>query len=169
MLRAPLALLAATVLAAPAAAQDTPANARCRNEALPFPATDANRLSEEQLRALFNGKSFVYVRESTRVPGSLIRLGRELRADGSMLSTCQVGRSRTGPWKNCQTYGSEKTRVAGHRDVGVWRIENRALCFDHTAFKIGACFSIHRQGDVLAAKNMKGPRHYCGEGPVTVE
>src|SRR5687767_6258610 len=93
-----LALLVATVLAAPAAVQDTPANARCRNEALPFADTDANRLSEEQLRTLFTGKSFVYVRESTRVPGSLVRLGRELRADGSMLSTCQVGRSRTGPW-----------------------------------------------------------------------
>ncbi len=169
ILRAPLALLFATTLAFPSAAQDTAANARCRNDALPFPAADANRLSDEQLRTLLTGKSLVYVRESTRVQGTLIRLARELRADGSMLSTCQVGRSRTGPWKNCQTYGSDKTRVAGHRDVGVWRIENRALCFEHTAFKVGACFSIHRQGNVLAAKNVGAKRLYCGEGPITVE
>ncbi len=169
MLRAALVPLIATALHAEAAAQDTPSYARCRNEALPFPATDANRLSDEQLRTLLTGKTFVYIRENTRVQGSLIRLGRELRADGSMLSTCQFGRSRTGPWKNCENYGSDKASVAGHRDVGVWRIENRALCFDHTAFKIGVCFSIHRQGAALAAKNVLGPRSYCGEGSVSVE
>ena len=169
MLRAPLALLFATALAAPAAAQDTPAGARCRNEAMPFPVSDANRLSDQQLRTLFTGKSFVYVRESTRAQGVLVRLGRELRADGSMLSTCQLGRNRAGPWKNCPSYGSDKTRVAGHRDVGVWRIENHALCFEHAAFKVGACFSVHRQGAALAAKNVRSPRHYCGEGPVAVE
>jgi hypothetical protein len=169
MLRASLALLLATAFTAPAAAQDTPASARCRNEPMPFPVTDANRLSDEQLRALFTGKTFVYIRESTRVQGALVRLGRELRTDGSMVSTCQLGRKRAGPWKNCQTYGSDVARVAGHRDVGVWSIENRALCFDHTAFKVGACFAIHRQGGILAAKNTRGPRHYCGEGPVTVE
>lgn len=96
-MRALLALPFATALAAPAAAQDTPAYAHCRNEALPFPAADANRRSDQQLRALLTGKTFVYVRENTRVQGSIIRLGRELRTDGSMLSTCQFGRSRTGP------------------------------------------------------------------------
>jgi hypothetical protein len=169
MLRASLVLVFAMSFAAPAGAQDTPANARCRNDALPFAATDANRLPDDQLRPLLSGKTFVYVRESTRVQGAFVRLGRELRADGSMLATCQVARARTGPWKNCQTYGSDKNRVAGNRDVGVWRIENRALCFDHTALKVGACFSIHRQGNVLAAKNVKSPRYYCGEGPITVE
>jgi len=169
MLRASFALLFATALTAPAAAQDTPASARCRNEAPPFPVTDANRLSDDELRALFNGKTLAYVRESTRVQGAFVRLARELRADGSMVSSCQLGRNRAGPWKNCQSYGSDTSRVAGHRDVGVWRIENRALCIEHTAFKLGACFAIHRQGGVLAAKNMRGPRHYCGEGPVTVE
>jgi hypothetical protein len=169
MLRALLALLLATVSAAPAAAQDTPATSRCRNEALPFPATEANRLPDDQLHALFAGKTLVYIRESTRVQGAFVRLGRELRTDGSMVSTCQLGRNRAGPWKNCQTYGSDTQRVAGHRDVGVWRVENRALCFEHTAFKVGACFAIHRQGGLLAAKNTRGPRHYCGEGPITVE
>lgn len=150
MMRALAALVPAIAFAAPAGAQDTPATARCRNEALPFPATDANRLTDEQLRALFTGKNFVYVRESTRVQGAFVRLGRELRADGSMVSTCQLGRNRAGPWKNCQTYGSDNQRIAGNRDVG-------------------ACFAIHRQGGALAAKNTRGPRHYCGEGPITVE
>lgn len=152
-----------------AGAQDTPAGARCRYEAPPFAASDANRLSDTALKQLLTGKTFVYVREHAVKAGTYVRLSRELRSDGSFASTCESSGSREGGWKPCTSYGGAKQRVAGARDVGVWRIENRALCYIQAAFKNDVCFAIHRQGSALAAKNISGPRTNCSEGPVTVQ
>ena len=169
MKRATAAALILALSASGASAQEAPDHANCRNEALPFPASDANRLSDDQLRQLLNGKTFLYVRAHTRSPGVYVRLGRELRGDGSMRSTCEFSRSREGAWKLCARHGSEKRKVAGAHDVGVWRTENRALCFVHAAFNTTTCVAIHRQGGAVAAKYVSGPRSYCAEGPVSVQ
>ena len=153
----------------PAATAQTPPQARCRQDPLPFAASDANRLSTDQLKQLLTGKTLSYVREDTRNKGVYVKLSRELRADGSFVSICEFSRSREGGWKPCQNYGSDGAVVPGHRDVGVWRIADRNFCFDHSAFKQGVCFAIHRQGAVLAARITSGPRTYCGEGAVVVQ
>lgn len=168
MKRTAAAILILALSSSGASAQGTPDQANCRADPLPFPASDANRLSDEQLRQLLNGKTFFLVRAHTRTPGAFVRLSRELRGDGSMRLTCEFSKSRDGGWQLCKRYGTQKTNIAGAHDVGVWRVENRTLCLVHAAFNTTGCFAIHRQGGALAAKYVSGPRSYCAEGPVEV-
>ncbi len=138
---------------------------------MPFAATDANRLGDAQLRETFTDKKLGYIRASTRSPGVFINATRELRADGSLVHNCTVGRGQTGPWKPCVDIGSDKAAIKGSRDVGVWRIANRALCVSSASFgdKSEGCFSIHREGATLAARQLTGSRTYCIEGRVTAQ
>ena len=87
-------VLVAVALAVPslAAAQNVP-TAFCRNGALPFAATEANRAARAQLQALISGKRLGYVRESNRGAGVWFNFTREFRADGSSVHGCQAGRS----------------------------------------------------------------------------
>lgn len=177
MLRVPHTLLFATVLAALAAAQpslavaEVAAGASCKDGAMPFPPMPANQLTGAQLQQAVTGKRLRYVRESIRLPGVFVNGARELRADGSMVYTCQSSRSANGPWNPCKTYGSMKSRREGARDVGVWSIKNNAVCSMHASFgeKAENCVTIHRQGTVLIAARAPGARTACIPGTITLE
>jgi hypothetical protein len=164
-----LVLVTAAAIAPAHAQQGNDPAARCRNGAIPFAASEANRLGDAQIRDLFIGKKLGYIRESTRTPGIYINATRELRADGSVEHHCSAGRGPNGPWKACAELGSDRQAIKGSRDVGVWRIANRALCVASASFgeRSEGCFSIHREGTTLAAKQTGGPRSHCIEGVVT--
>lgn len=166
------ALAVLLIAAAPglAAAQGNDPAARCRNGALPFAASDANRLADADLQQLA-GKTVVYIRESTRTPGVYVNLTRELRADGSSVHGCQAGRSPDGPWRACTSIGSDKASVAGSRDVGIWSVRARSLCVASASFgeRAEGCFAIHRQGQVYAARQISGSRTFCIEGTITLK
>ena len=65
MIRRAMALLAALALPGAAQAQNA-ATSFCKNGALPFAASDANRLAGPALRQALSGKRLLYVREGTR-------------------------------------------------------------------------------------------------------
>ncbi len=165
------ALICAAFALAPAAAAQSRGTPACKDAAMPFTATSANRLAGAALQQAATGKTLVYIRESTRTPGVWIKGARALRPDGSMLYTCDVGRSANGPWRSCKSFGSVERQAAGGRDVGVWRIRNDALCSAKAAFgeRSEDCFAIHRQGGVLAAKRVSGPLSACVQGAVTLQ
>ncbi len=169
MLRVFIGALAGTAMAATAAAQSrgTPT---CKDAPMPFEVTAANKLGGAQLQQAVGGKTLVYVRESTRTPGVWIRGAREHRTDGSMIYTCEVGRSANGPWRPCKSFGSVERQAAGGRDVGVWSIKSEALCSAKAAFgdRSEDCFALHRQGEVIAAKRVSGPLSACVQGTVTL-
>lgn len=170
MLRTVIAVFASAALVSAAAAQsrNTPA---CKDAAMPFEATPANRLAGAALQQAATGKTLVYIRESTRTPGAWIKGAREHRPDGSMIYTCDVGRSAKGPWRPCKSFGSVERQAAGGRDVGVWSIKRDALCSAKAAFgeRSEDCFAIHRQGGVFAAKRVSGPLSACVQGTVTLQ
>jgi hypothetical protein len=155
----------APALASAEAKRDGPA---CADEALPFEATAANKLTGTQLQQAIVGKTLVYLRKSLRNPGLMVNNMREHRADGSMVYSCEFRRG-DAPWKPCTSIGSVERRVAGSRDVGVWSIKNNNLCSAKAAFGEGAedCFAIHRQGAVYAAKRVSGPLSACMQGTIT--
>lgn len=142
-----------------------------KDGAMPFQASAANQLTGAQLQQAVTGKRLGYVRESLRVPGVYMNGTRELRADGSMVFTCQAARSPNGPWRPCRSYGSMQTRREGARDVGVWSIKNNAVCSMHASFgeKAENCVTIHRQGAVLAAVRAPGARTACIPGSITLQ
>jgi hypothetical protein len=168
-----LRFLAALAILVPggALAQMTQGTPACKDGAIPFAATAANRLVGAQLQQAVTGKTVVYLRESLRNPGLWVRSMREHRADGSMLYTCEASRARTGPWVACKSIGSVERRVAGGRDVGVWSIKNENLCSTKAAFgeRTEDCFAIHREGAVYAAKRVSGPLAACMQGEVTLQ
>jgi hypothetical protein len=145
--------------------------ASCKVGGMPFQASAATQLTGAPLQQAVTGKRLVYVRESIRVPGVFTQGTRELRADGSMVYTCQAGRSANGPWRPCKSYGSMQTRREGARDVGVWSIKNNAVCSMHASFgeKAENCVTIHRQGTVFAAVRAPGARTACIPGPITLQ
>ncbi len=171
MFRRCLAIVAAVALVAPAQAEDADPGARCRKGALPFAATDANRLDDTQLREIFAGKKLGYVREHAQHAAVYLNQTRELRPDGSAVHTCNSGRGASGPWKPCPQISTAKNSVKGSRDVGVWRIANRSLCVASASFgeRSDTCLAIHRRGTALAAKQLSGPRTNCIEGVVTAQ
>lgn len=160
--------IASVAQAAAAQSQSSPA---CKDGAMPFEATAANRLTGAQLQAAVAGKRLGYLRESLRNPGMLVNNMRDLRADGSFVYTCEFARSPDGPWRKCGSFGSVEKRVAGDRDVGVWSINNNAVCATKSAFGPGAedCFAIHRQGTAVAAKRVSGPLAACVQGAITLQ
>ncbi len=145
--------------------------ASCKDGAVPFQPSAATQLTGASLQQAVTGKRLGYVRESIRVPGVFTQGTRELRADGSMVYTCQAGRSANGPWRPCKTYGSMQTRREGARDVGVWSIKNNAVCSMHASFgeKAENCVTIHRQGAVLVAARAAGARTACIPGVITLQ
>jgi hypothetical protein len=154
-----------------AEADDNDPAAWCKNGGIPFDATDANRLSDAEIRRVFSGKRLGYIRETIKPPGQYLNAYRELRSDGSVAHVCQNGPTANGPWRLCKLIGSEQKSVAGARDVGVWNIKNRTLCTTPAAFgpRAEVCFAIHRQGETLAARQVSGPRTYCIQGVVTAQ
>lgn len=169
MIRRAMALLAALALPGAAQAQNA-ATSFCKNGALPFAASDANRLTGPALRQALSGKRLLYVREGTRA-GLWFSLTRELRADGSAVHSCQAARSPNGPWGACRQIGEERVNVAGPRDIGVWNVQDNAFCTESASFgqRSAGCFSIHRQGQAFAAKQLSGNRSFCIEGAVTLQ
>jgi hypothetical protein len=166
------AALAAALIGMPSLAlAEAAAGASCKDGAMPFAPTAANQLTGAQLQQAVTGKRLGYVRESIRVPGVFMNGTRELRADGSMVYTCQAARSANGPWRPCKSYGSMQTRREGARDVGVWNIKNNAVCSMHASFgeKAENCVTIHRQGAVLVAARAAGARTACIPGTVTLQ
>jgi len=153
-----------------AAAQNAPTSF-CKNGALPFAATEANRLAGAALQQALSGKRLAYVRESMKTSGIWFSLGREFRADGSSAHTCQAGRGPSGPWGACRQIGEEKVNVAGARDIGVWSVKDNALCVTSASFgeRSTGCFAIHRQGQATAAKQLSGNRSFCIEGAITLQ
>jgi hypothetical protein len=168
----PRLALAALMVAVPslAAAQNAPTSF-CRNGAMPFAATEANRIAGPALQRLLVGKRLGYVRESNRGNGFWFKLTRELRADGSSVHSCLVSRSANGPWQPCRQVGEERVNVAGSRDVGVWSVKANALCMTSASFgeRSGGCFAIYRQGRAYAARQLSGNRSYCIEGAITLQ
>jgi hypothetical protein len=166
-----IALLGLAVLALPAAAAaQNAATSFCRNGALPFAASDANRLTGAALQQALSGKRLGYVREGTRA-GLWFSLTRELRADGSAVHSCQAARGPSGPWGACRQVGEEKVNVAGSRDIGVWNVKDNALCVESASFgqRSLGCFAIYRQGGATAAKQLSGNRSFCVEGAITLQ
>lgn len=163
-------LAAAILLCAPSLALAESASS-CKDGAMPFAPSPANQLTGAPLQQALTGKRLVYVRESARLPGVFTHASRELRADGSMVYTCQAGRSANGPWRPCRSYGSMQTRREGARDVGVWSIKGNAVCAVHASFgeKSENCVTIHRQGAVLVAARAAGARTACIPGVITLE
>jgi hypothetical protein len=166
-----LRVAAAVVLIGSAASAFAAVSPTCRDGAVPFAPTAANRLTGAQLRAAVSGKRLGYVRESVRHPGVWVNNSRELRADGSMVYRCGYSRSQSGPWQPCPSYGSVEHQRAGARDVGVWRISGDAVCATHASFSKSSedCFAIHRQGGRFAAKRVSGPVSACLQGEVTLQ
>lgn len=165
-MRIPIAAFIAAVLPTIAAAETVRGNPPCKEGAMPFEATVANRLTGAPLQQAVSGKRLVFVRESLRKPGLWSKIGRELRTDGSFVYTCEFARSPSGPWQPCQTFGSTTKRVAGARDVGVWNLKNDAVCATMASFgeKSANCFAIHRQGAAVAAKRVSGQA--CVQGAI---
>ncbi|MCW5774680.1 MAG: hypothetical protein KIT16_23750 [Rhodospirillaceae bacterium] len=170
MRRIAMAAIAALLLPAAASSQGrgTPS---CKDAAQPFALAAQNRLTGPALRQAVSGKTLVYIRESIRTPGVWVNNRRDLRADGSMVYTCQYGRRREGPWRPCRSFGSQEKRVEGARDVGVWSIRGDALCGAKASFgeKVVDCFAIHRQGTVFAARRVSGPLAVCMQGTIALE
>jgi hypothetical protein len=160
----------ALALPSGAAAQNA-ATSFCKNGALPFAATEANRLAGPALTQALSGKRLVYVRESNKTAGIWFNLGREFRADGSSVHSCQAGRGPSGPWGACRQIGEEKVNVAGPRDVGVWNVKGNSFCVTSASFgeRSTGCFALHRQGQALAAKQISGHRSFCVEGAITLQ
>ncbi len=166
-----IALLGLAVLALPAAAfAENAATSFCKNGALPFAASEANRLTGAALQQALAGKTLGYVREGTRA-GLWFSLTRLLRADGSSVHSCQAARSPSGPWGACRQIGEERVNVAGSRDVGVWNVKDNALCLESASFgqRSLGCFAIHRQGAAYVAKQLSGNRSFCVEGAITLQ
>jgi hypothetical protein len=161
--------LAALMLPAAASAQNAPTSF-CKNGALPFAASAANRLTGPALQQALSGKRLLYVREGTR-GGLWFSLARELRVDGSAVHSCQAARSPGGPWAACRQVGEERVNVAGPRDIGVWTVKDDALCTESASFgaRSHGCFAIHRQGQAMAAKQLSGNRSFCIEGAITLQ
>ena len=161
--------MAAIMLPPAAAAQNAPTSF-CKNGALPFAASDANRLKGPALQQALAGKRLLYVREGTRA-GLWFSLARELRADGSAVHSCQAARAPGGPWGACRQVGEEKVNVSGSRDIGVWNVKDNALCTESASFgrRSHGCFAIHRQGQATAAKQLSGNRSFCIEGAITLQ
>ncbi|HEY7611208.1 MAG TPA: hypothetical protein VIF14_18425 [Alphaproteobacteria bacterium] len=162
-----LPLVALFALAPSLAAAQARGSPACKDAAMPFAATAANRLAG----AAVSGKRFIYVRESLRTPGVWVKGTRELRADGSMRYTCEVSRSEAGPWRPCRSFGSVERQTAGSRDVGVWSIKNNAVCAAKASFgeQTEDCFALHRQGAIVAAMRVSGPRAACVQGTIILE
>ena len=171
MTRIAIAIAAFAALAVAPSLARAEASASCKDGAMPFAPGAANQLTGAQLQQAVTGKRLGYVRESIRVPGVFTQGTRELRADGSMVYTCQAGRSANGPWRPCKTYGSMQTRREGARDVGVWSIKNNAVCSTHASSgeKAENCVTIHRQGAVLIAARAAGARTACIPGIITLQ
>lgn len=164
--------LVAVALAVPSlAAAQNAATSFCRNGALPFAATEANRVAGAQLQPLISGKRLGYVREPNRGAGVWFNLTREFRADGSSVHGCLAGRSANGPWGPCRQVGEERVNVAGPRDVGVWSVKTNALYVVSASFgeRSEGCFAIYRQGQAFAAKQLSGNRSFCVEGAITLQ
>ena len=171
MVRSVLAALLVAAWPGVAVAQGNDPAASCKNGPMPFAISESNRLSDAEIQQVFAGKKLGYVREATKTPGLYIKAARELRADGSVNHVCTLGRGTSGPWRPCPKIGDEKTSIAGGRDAGVWSVRDRALCTRSASFGEASqgCFAIYRQGPVLAAKQISGPRTYCIEGAVTAQ
>jgi hypothetical protein len=169
MIRPAIVALAALVLPAAASAQNAPTSF-CKNGALPFAASEANRLKGPALQQALSGKRLLYVREGTRA-GLWFSLTRELRADGSAVHSCQAARSPGGPWAACRQVGEQRVNVSGARDIGVWNVKDNALCTESASFgqRSLGCFAIHRQGQATAAKQLSGNRSFCIEGAITLQ
>lgn len=166
-----IVMLAAAALVLPAAAHaQNAATSFCRNGTLPFAASDANRLKGPALQQALSGKRLLYVREGTRA-GLWFSLVRDLRPDGSTVHSCQAARSSSGPWAACRQVGEEKVNVSGSRDIGVWAVQDNALCTESASFgqRSRGCFAIHRQGQATAAKQLSGNRSFCIEGAITLQ
>ena len=159
------------VLAESLAAAQGPGRPACKDGEMQFAATAANRLMGAQLQQAVAGKRLGYLRESIRTPGVWVNNQRELRADGSMVYTCEYARSADGPWRPCTSIGSMERRAAGSRDVGVWSIKNNAVCATKSAFGEATedCMAIHRQGAVFAARRISGPPSACVQGTITLQ
>ncbi len=170
MFRFAIAAAGVLMLCAPALAM-AQGTAACKDGAIPFKASAANQLKAGQLQQAVTGKRLVYVRESVRTPGIFVNNSREFRADGSMVYVCRYSRSPNGPWQECKSYGSLKTRREGSRDVGIWSIRNDAVCSMHASFneKAENCITLHREGAVLAAVRSSGSRTACIPGIVTLQ
>ncbi|HEY7610004.1 MAG TPA: hypothetical protein VIF14_12285 [Alphaproteobacteria bacterium] len=162
--------LAALALPALANAQNA-ATSFCKNGALPFAASEGNRLTGPALQQALSGKTLGYVRESTRGGGIWFSLTREFRADGSAVHSCQAGRGPSGPWGACRRIGEEKVNVAGARDIGVWSVKDNGLCVESASFgqRSAGCFAIYRQGQAFAARQLSGNRSFCIEGTITLQ
>ena len=162
--------LAALVLPTAAAAQNA-ATSFCKNGAMPFAASESNRVTGPALQQAISGKTLGYVRESTRGGGIWFSLTRQFRSDGSSVHSCQAGRGPSGPWGACRQIGEEKFNVTGARDIGVWNVKDNALCMESASFgqRSAGCFAIYRQGQALAAKQLSGNRSYCVEGAITLQ
>jgi len=166
-----IATLALAALALPTAATaQNAATSFCKNGALPFAASAANRVSGPALQQALTGKTLVYVRESTRGGGIWFNLTREMRNDGSSVHACQAGRGPSGPWGACRQIGEEKVNIAGPRDIGTWKVQDNALCVESASFgaRSAGCFTIHREGQAFAAKQLSGNRSFCIEGAITL-
>ena len=138
---------------------------------MPFATSPANRLTGAALMQAISGKRLTYIRESIRTPGAWVNNMRDHRPDGSFVYLCEFGRSQDGPFRPCNSFGSVEKRVAGSRDVGVWSIRNEAVCSVKSGFGANTedCVAIHRQGAVLAAVRMSGPRAVCINGTITLK
>ena len=165
-----IAALAALLLPAAAAAENA-ATSFCKNGAMPFAASESNRLTGPALQQAVSGKTLGYVRESTRGGGIWFSLTRQFRSAGSSVHGCQAGRGPSGPWRACQQIGEQNVNVAGSRDIGVWNVKDNALCMESASFgpRSAGCFAIYRQGQALAAKQLSGNRSYCVEGAITLQ
>jgi hypothetical protein len=163
------ALLA--VLVPAAALAQARSGAQCKDGAVPFEASAANRLNGPALQQAVAGKRLGYVRESLRTQGVWVNNGRTLRTDGSMLYTCEFSRNQGGPWQPCTSFGSTAQQTKGSRDVGVWNIKDNALCMTGASFgeSSTSCFAIHKQGAVFAAKRITGHPAVCIEGAITLQ
>lgn len=170
MKRIAIAAIAAAALPAAAMAQNA-ATSFCKNGAMPFATSDATRLTGPALQQAVAGRRLGYVRESMRGGGIWFSLVRELRADGSSAHVCQAGRGPSGPWGACRQIGEEKVNIAGARDVGTWSVKNNSLCLVSASFgeRSEGCFAIHRQGQVVAAKQLSGNRSFCIEGAIALQ
>jgi hypothetical protein len=170
MRRTAVAILAALALPTAAAAQNA-ATSFCKNGAMPFAASESNRLTGPALQQAIAGKTLGYVRESTRGGGIWFSLTRQFGSDGSSVHSCQAGRGPSGPWGACRQIGEEKVNVTGARDIGVWSVKDNALCVESASFGVrsAGCFAIHRQGQTFAAKQLTGNRSYCIEGTITLQ
>lgn len=168
MRRALVFAMAFLASASPALAQNQPSGGLCRDIEPPFAATEANRLAGDRLQQSLSGKTLIYTRPFTTAAG-FSKNSRELRPDGSSVYVCESGAAETGPWRPCARFGSQRQNVSGARDAAVWSVKDRALCVASAAFGAEACFSIHQQGAVFAARRISGAVSICMQGPITLQ